>query len=171
MLWAEDVSFGLSPRAALLGVALLLAGCAGGRPLPPEAHRVAIGAVEARSADDFIIHHRMASILAEEVRRQLGERFLPGAGTTLSLTVTDVILPASFELRSKRGGHSSQGDEVGSRIALSKDNRVIARWPLLSNGPANVGYIDEIIPSDDRLQAAARIHAYWIVKKLNEGAS
>lgn len=155
-------------RTVLLGGALLLAGCAGGPPLPPEARGLPIGAIEARSADDFAIHQRMASILADEVRRQLGDRFRPGAAAILSLTVTDVILPSSFELRTRRDGHSSQGDGVGSRVTLSDGRRVLFTWPLLSNGPANVGYLDEVIPSDDRLRAAARIHAYWIVRKLAE---
>jgi hypothetical protein len=110
---------------------------------------------------------RIAPMVARELARQLGPRYVPGArgGATLSVDLTGLDLPVDTD----GGGFFSIGyvDVLEGRIALiGPKGAALQQFPLLAqtgSRDASDMYPDA---TDARLGSLAYTYAHWVISKL-----
>jgi len=129
------------------------------------AQSVPIRAIRVRGSANRDLR-RIAPMVARELARQLGPRYVPGArgGATLAVDLTGLDLPVDTD-----GGFFSMGyvDVLEGRIALiGPRGAALQQFPLLAqtgSRDASDMYPDA---TDARLGSLAYTYAHWVISKL-----
>jgi len=113
---------------------------------------------------------RLAPMVAQQLARQLGGRYAPGArgGATLSVELTGLDLPVNT------GGdhffrHFGGGVDVleGQVALIGPRGAAIKAFPLLASTSSTDASDIYMEPTESRLGALAYTYSYWLVGKLD----